>query len=28
VPAHKPEQSITAQQEIGPRHEQGFGMGI
>ena len=30
VPAHKPEQSIAAQQEIGPRHEQGpgFGMGF
>ena len=30
VPAHMPEQSITPQQEIGPRHEQrpGLGMGF
>jgi conjugative relaxase-like TrwC/TraI family protein len=28
VPAHKPEQSIAPQQEIGPRHEQGQGLGI
>jgi conjugative relaxase-like TrwC/TraI family protein len=28
VPAHKPEQSIAPQQEIGPRHEQGQDLGI
>ena len=28
VPAQTPEQSITPQQEIGTRHEQGPGLGI
>ena len=28
VPEHKPEQTITPQQEIGPRYEQGPGLGI
>src|SRR5260370_36346770 len=28
VPAQTPEQSITPQQEIGTRHEQGSGLGI
>ena len=28
VPAHKSEQSIAPQQEIGPRHKQGAGLRI